>query len=153
MDWTSLVVKNLVELVMRLVTLLTTWGAIHSADSVVRLACTRRIPLVVGPSTVVVTLPVIVIVTAREATVFLLLFVCPALHHVASFYYCFGAITPEVTVERLDSNATLEVVDDVVVRDVGDGGSRVEEALGVGSDGFSLLLLAHRQGMSSGYSM
>ena len=60
---------------------------------------------------------------------------------------------PKVTVERLDSNATLEVVDDIVVRDVGDGGSCVEEALDVGSDGFALLLLAHRQGMSSSYSM
>ena len=56
-------------------------------------------------------------------------------------------------VEGLDSNATLEVVDDVVVGYVGDGGSYVEEALDVGSDGFALLLLAHRQGMSSGYSM
>ena len=37
-------------------------------------------------------------------------------------------------VERLDSNATMEVVDDVVVRDVEDGGSCVEEVLDVGSD-------------------
>ena len=56
-------------------------------------------------------------------------------------------------VERLDSNATLEVVDDVVVHDVGDGGSCVEEALDVGSDGFALLLLAHGQGMSISHSM
>jgi hypothetical protein len=82
-DWTSLVVKNLVELVLRLVALLTTRGAIHSADSVVRLAFTRRIPLVVGPSTVVVTLPIVVVVTAWEATAFLLFFVRPALHHVS----------------------------------------------------------------------
>jgi len=56
-------------------------------------------------------------------------------------------------VERLDSNATIEVVDDVIVRDVGDGGSCVEEALDVGSDGFALLLLAHGQGMSISHSM
>ena len=62
-------------------------------------------------------------------------------------------VTPKVAVERLDSDATLEVVDDVVVCNVGDGGSCIEEALDVGSDGFALLLLAHRQGMSSGYSM
>ena len=47
-------------------------------------------------------------------------------------------------VERLDSNATLEIVDDVVIRNVGDGGSCVKEALDVGSDGFALLLFAHR---------
>ena len=83
MDWTSFVVKDLVELVLRLVALLTTWGAIHSADSVVRLAFTRRIPLVVGPSTVIVSLPIVVVVTAWEATAFLLFFVRPALHHVS----------------------------------------------------------------------
>src|SRR6185312_336054 len=58
-DWTSLVVKNLVELVLWLVALLTTRGAIHSADSIVRLAFMRRILLVVGPSTVVVALPIV----------------------------------------------------------------------------------------------
>ena len=56
MDWTFLVVKNLVKLVLWLVVLLTMRGAIHSADSVVRLTLTRRIPLVAGPSTVIVAL-------------------------------------------------------------------------------------------------
>src|SRR6185312_13035954 len=69
-DWTSLVMKNFVELVLRFVALLTTRGAIHSADSVVRLVFTRRIPLVVGPSTVVVALPIVVVVTVWEATAF-----------------------------------------------------------------------------------
>ena len=82
-DWTSLVMKNLVELVLRLVALLTTRGAIHSTDCVVRLAFTRRISLVAGPSTVVVALPIVVIDAAREATAFLLFFICLALHHVS----------------------------------------------------------------------
>ena len=82
-DWTSLVVKNLVKLVLRLVALLTTRGAIHGAHSVVRIALTCRIPLVTGPSMVVVALPIVVIVTAWEATAFLLFFVRPALHHVS----------------------------------------------------------------------
>ena len=51
-------------------------------DSVVRLTLTRRIPLVAGPSTVVVALPVVVVVATGKATAFLLLFICPALHHV-----------------------------------------------------------------------
>ena len=38
MDWTPFVVKDLVELILQLVALLTARGAIHSADSVVRLA-------------------------------------------------------------------------------------------------------------------
>ena len=81
-DRTPLVVENLVELVLRFVVLLTTRCAIHSADSVVRLTLTRRIPLVAGPSTIVVALPVVVVVAAGKATAFLLLFICPALHHV-----------------------------------------------------------------------
>ena len=62
MNWASFVVENLVELVLRLVALLTTRGAVHSADSVVRIAFARRIPLVARPSTVVVALPIVVVV-------------------------------------------------------------------------------------------
>jgi len=82
MDWTSFVVENLVELILRLVALLTMQGAIHSADCIVRLALARRIPLVARASTVVVALPIVVVVAAGEVTAFLLLFVSPALHHV-----------------------------------------------------------------------
>ena len=82
MDWASFGVENLVELILRSVALLTTRGAIHSTDSIVRLALVCRIPLVAWPSTVVVMLLVVVVVTAREAAAFLLLFVCSALHHV-----------------------------------------------------------------------
>ena len=52
-------------------------------------------------------------------------------------------------VQRLNGNAALEVVDDVVIGDIGDGGSCVEEALDVGPDGFALLLLANCKSMSS----
>ena len=47
----------------------------------------------------------------------------------------------------------MEVVDDVVVGNIGDGGSCVKKALDVGPDGFALLLLAHCKSMSSDYSM
>ena len=82
-NWASLVVENLVELLMRLVTLLITRGAIHSADCIVRLTLARRIPLVARPSMVIVALPIVVIVAMREAAAFLLFFVRPALHHVS----------------------------------------------------------------------
>ena len=82
-DQTSLVVENLVKLVLRLVALLTTQCAIHRAYSVVRLTLACGIPLVAGPSSIVVALPVVVIVAAGKATAFLLLFVCLALHHVS----------------------------------------------------------------------
>jgi hypothetical protein len=81
-DWASLVVENLVELILQLVALLTPRGAIHSADCIVRLALARRIPLVARASTVVVALPIVIVVAEGEATAFLLLFVSPALHHI-----------------------------------------------------------------------
>jgi len=56
-------------------------------------------------------------------------------------------------VERLDCNAVVEVVDDVLVSNVGDGGSCVQEALDIGSDSFTLLLFAHCKIVSSSYSM
>ena len=81
-DWAPLVVEDLVELVLRLVALLTTRGAIHGAYGIVRLALARRIPLVARASAVIEALPIVVVVAAGEATAFLLLFICPALHHV-----------------------------------------------------------------------
>ena len=82
-NWASLVVENLVELVLWFVALLTTRGAIHSADCIVRLTLARRIPLVARPSTIVVALPIVVVVATREAAAFLLFFVRPVLHHVS----------------------------------------------------------------------
>ena len=81
MDWAPFVVKDLVELIMWLIILLTTRGAIYSIDNIVRFVLTRGIPLVAGASTVVVALPIVVVVAMGKATVFLL-FICLALHHV-----------------------------------------------------------------------
>ena len=52
------------RLILRLVALLTTRGAIHSADCIVRLVLARRIPLVARASTVVEALPIVVVVAA-----------------------------------------------------------------------------------------
>ena len=82
-DWTPFVMKDLVELILWFFSLFTTRGAIHGADSIVRLALMRRVPLVAGPSAVVVALPVVIFIWTWEAAALLLLFICPALDHVA----------------------------------------------------------------------
>ena len=82
-NWASLVVENLVELVLRLVALLTMLGAIHSADCIVRLMLAHRIPLVARLSTIVVALSIVVVVATREAAAFLFFFVRLVLHHVS----------------------------------------------------------------------
>ena len=81
-DWAPLVVKDLVKLILRLLILLTMRSVIHGADGIVWLAFACRIPLVNRPSTVIVALPIVVVVTAWEAAVILFLLVYPALHHV-----------------------------------------------------------------------
>src|SRR6185503_20135530 len=70
-DWAPFVMKDLVKLILRHFILLTMRSGIHGTDSIVRFALARRIPLVAGPSSVVVTLPVVIIVTAREAAALL----------------------------------------------------------------------------------
>jgi hypothetical protein len=82
-DWASLVVEDLIELILRLLILLTTRSVIHGADNVIWLALARRIPLVAGPSTIVVALPIVVVITSWEAAALLFFFVWPMLPHVA----------------------------------------------------------------------
>ena len=82
-DWAPLVVEDPVELILRLFILFTPRGEIHGADGIIWLALARQIPLVAWPSTVVMTLSIVVVVTTWEVAPLLLLFVCPMLHHVA----------------------------------------------------------------------
>ena len=81
-DWTPLVVEDLVELILWLLILLTTRSAIHGADSVIWLALTRGIPLVTGPSPIIMALPIVVVVTSWVVDALLLLFIRPSLHRV-----------------------------------------------------------------------
>ena len=81
-DRALFVVQDLVELILRLSCFLTMWTAIDSPNDIVKLTLACRVLLVAAASTIIVTLPIVVVVAAREATVFLLLFVSPALHHI-----------------------------------------------------------------------
>ena len=65
-DWAPFVVKDLVKLILRLFILLAMQGVIHGTDSIVGFALSCGIPLVAGPSSIVVMLHVVVIVAARE---------------------------------------------------------------------------------------
>ena len=50
-------------------------------------------------------------------------------------------------------DAVVEVVDDVLVGDVGDGSPHVEEAFDVGPQGLAGLLFAHCKSVASSYPM
>jgi hypothetical protein len=83
----------------------------------------------------VVAAPLVVVVVAiapRVVVPLLFLLICPSLHHVAEFHDGLGALVSEVQVDRTLEDAVVEAVDDVLVGDVGNGGVRLEEAVGVG---------------------
>jgi hypothetical protein len=101
---------------------------------------------------VVVALPIVVVVTAWEATTFLLFFTVQRCIISRSSTTVLGRLHPKSRY-RDWGDAALEVVDDIIIGDIGDGGSCVEEALDIGPDRLALLLLAHGQGVSSSYSV
>ena len=131
MDRALLVVQDLVELILRHSCLFASRAAINSPDDIVWLTFARGIPLVTAASTIIVALPIIVIVAALEAAALLFLFVCPSLHHITKLYHYFRTVSSEIMVKRLCHEALVEVVDDVLIADVGNGCPCVEEALDV----------------------
>jgi hypothetical protein len=81
---------------------------------------------------VVVVVALLVIVALREVIVLLILLVSPPCHHVAQLHDSSRAVVSEVVVGVLREEAALEAADDVLVGDIGDGGSHLEETPGVG---------------------
>jgi hypothetical protein len=80
---------------------------------------------------VVVVVALLVVVALGEALVLLNLLVSPPCHHVTKLHDSSRAIAFEVVVSVLQEKTILEAKDDVHVSDLGDGGSHLEEALGV----------------------
>jgi hypothetical protein len=74
----------------------------------------------------------------------LLLLVCPSLHHVVEPYDGLGLIAANVCKESLVGDAIVEAVDNFLLRDVGDGGVCVEEAVSVGLQELVTFLFALR---------
>jgi hypothetical protein len=98
----------------------------------------RVVPLAFVGAVIIVAL---VVVALGEALVLLVLLVGPSLHHVAELHDSLRAIVAEVVVDVLQAKAILEAADDILISDVGDGGTHLEEARGVGPQALVLLLL------------
>jgi hypothetical protein len=136
-----LLVQDLLELILLVPKLLAMRVALYNHDFMVWLSLSggfRVVPLAFVGAVAIVAL---VVVALGEALVLLVLLVSPSLHHVGELHDSLGAISAEVAVEVLRAEAILEAVDDVLVGDVGDGGTYLEEAPGVGPQGLVLLLL------------
>jgi hypothetical protein len=102
----------------------TSWSGLHFWG------VSRVVPLAfVG---VVVVVALLVVVALRKALVLLVLLVSPPCCHIVEFYGSSQAVASEVVVGVLREKAILEAVDDVLIGDVGDGGSHLEEMPDVG---------------------
>jgi hypothetical protein len=114
--------------------LLASRGTIHSRDEIIWPALsgwTRIVPLAFVIAVVILKAQ-IAISAPREPFSHLLLLFGPVVHHVTKACNSFWPVLPEVSVDAWVGDAVVEVVDDVVLRDVRVGGANVEEVTCVG---------------------
>jgi hypothetical protein len=52
-------------------------------------------------------------------------------HHIPKACNGFGPIAPEIPIDAWVGDAIVKAVDDVLLRDIGDGSSNIEEAMRV----------------------
>jgi hypothetical protein len=132
-DFETMLVQDFLKLCLIVSRLLAPRIALDGHDFLVWLAFSR-IPrfVLLAFVEVVVVVALLVIIVLREAIVLLVLLVRAPYHHVAQFHGNILAVASEVVVGVLRENAVLEAADDVLVGNVGNGGSHLEETLGVG---------------------
>jgi hypothetical protein len=79
--------------------------------------------------------------TPREPLPHLLLLFGPITHHITKARNSLRPVPPEIPVDAWVGDAVVETIDDVVLRDVGDGGADVEETTCVGPQKLITFLL------------
>jgi hypothetical protein len=107
---------------------------IHSHDEIIWLAlsgCIRIVPLAFVVA-VVIWAPQIAILAPREPLPHLLLLFGPIVHHITKARNRLWPVPPKIPVDAWVGDAVVEAVDDVVLRDVRDGGTDVKETTCVG---------------------
>jgi hypothetical protein len=70
-------------------------------------------------------------------------------HHITKACNSLRPVPPEIPVDARVGDAVVETIDDVVLRDVGDGGANVEEATRVGPQELITFLLTLSKIMTS----
>jgi hypothetical protein len=107
---------------------------IHSHNDIIWLTFsgwTRKV-LLAFVVAVVIWAPQIAILTPREPLPHLLLLFGPIVHHITKARNSLRPIPPKIFVDAWVGDAVVEVVDDVVLRNVRNCGTNVEEATCVG---------------------
>jgi hypothetical protein len=129
----ALFVHDFLELCVVVPRLLSMRIVLDNRDFLVWLAFSgvpRVIPLALGE--VVVAIALLAVVVLGEAVGLHILLVSPPSHYVTKLHGGSQAIASEVVVRVIREEPILEAADDVLVGDVGDGGTRLEETLGIG---------------------
>jgi hypothetical protein len=138
----ALLLHELLELLLRC-RLLTPRRTIDSRDDIIWLSFpgwTRKL-LLAFVVAVVVWAPQIAILTPRQLLLHLLFLFGPIVHHITKARNSLWLVPPKISVDAWVGDAVVEAVDDVVLRDVHDGGADVEEATCVGPQELVTFLL------------
>jgi hypothetical protein len=79
--------------------------------------------------------------TPRKLLPHLLLLFGPIVHHITKARNSLRPFPPEIPVDARVGDVVVETIDDVILRDVGDGGANVEETTCVGPQKLITFLL------------
>jgi hypothetical protein len=85
----------------------------------------------------------------REPLPHLLLLFGPIVHHIMKARNSLRPVPPEIPVDARVGDTVVQTIDDVVLRDVGDGGENVEEVMCVGPQELITFLLTLRKIVTS----
>jgi hypothetical protein len=102
---------------------------IHSHDEVIWLTLLGwiRVVLLALVGTIVICAPQVVVIAPQEPLTHLFLLLGPIVHHLMKSCNSFWSVPPKVSIDAWVGEAIVEAVDDVLFRDVRNGGSHVEE--------------------------
>ena len=126
-----LFVKDLLELVLLVAQLLASWVAHHSHDSIIYLALFVEISLASVRSFIINVLPTVVVIAPGGSDRVLAPLGWPIVASCRVVQRPSWGGCGQATVHLSDAETIVEAVDDVIIRDVGDGGAGVEESLRV----------------------
>jgi hypothetical protein len=107
---------------------------IHSRDEIIWLAlsgCTRIVPLALVVAVIMWT-PQIAIIAPWEPLPHLLFLLRPVVHHVTKPRNSFRPVPPEVSIDAWVGDTVVEAVDDVLLRDIRNGGMNIEKTACMG---------------------
>jgi hypothetical protein len=132
MPWAFLL-QELFELLL-CCSLLASRRMIHSRDEVIWLVLSgwTQVVLLALVGMIVICAPQVAIIAPREPLSHLFLLLGPVVHHVTKPYNNFLSIPPKVSVDAWVDDAIIEVVDDVFLRDIRNGGPHIEETACIG---------------------